>query len=75
MKTYKIHPDFYPDFQQAVNAAFEDTMIKTGKCEHIFSPEREPFEDGYIYLNVKDWIANLPDMWQFLAELTEVKQP
>ena len=73
MKTYKIHPDFYPDFQQAVDAAFEDTMIKTGRCEHIFPPEMEPAEDGYIHLNVKDWVANLPNMGQFLSELTETE--
>lgn len=72
MKTYKIHPSLYPDFQAAVNAAFEDTFIKTGKCENIFPPEMEADEDGYVYLRVKDWIANLPDMWQFLEELTEI---
>ena len=73
MKTYKIHPDFYPDFQQAVDAAFEDTMIKTWQCEHIFSPEMEPAEDGYIYLRVKDWIASLEGMDSFLNELIEVE--
>lgn len=75
LKIYKIHPDYYPDFQQAVDAAFEDTFIKSGRCKHIFPPEIEISEDGYIYLYVKDWIANLPNMWQFLAELTEVNQP
>lgn len=72
MKTYKIHPEFYPDFQQAVDVAFEDTLIKTGKCEHIFPPEMEPEEDGFIHLNVKDWIANLEGMPEFLNELAEV---
>lgn len=73
IKTYKIHPDYYPDFQQAVDAAFEDTLIKSGRCKHIFPPEIEIAEDGYIYLHVKDFIASLPNMWQFLAELTETE--
>lgn len=73
MKTYKIHPDFYPDFQQAVDAAFEDTTIKTGRCEHIFSPEMEPTEDGYIYLRVKQWLLDLEGMEELLKDLEEAK--
>ena len=72
MKTYKIHPDFYPDFQQAVDAAFEDTMIRTGRCEHIFPPEMEPAEDGYIYLRVKQWLLDLEGMEELLKDLEEV---
>jgi len=72
MKIYKIYANLYPDFQQAVDVAFEDLLIKTNKCKHVFPPEMEPAEDGYIYLSVKNWIADLPDMWQFLSELTEV---
>lgn len=72
MKTYKIHPNNYPAFQQAVDAAFADTLIKQGRCLHIFSPEMEPEGDGFIYLRVKDWIANLEGMPDFLNELAEV---
>lgn len=73
MRTYKIHQDYYPDFQQAVDATFEDLLIKTGKCENVFPPEMEADENGYITLNVKDWLYNLPDMRQFLSLLDEIK--
>lgn len=72
MKTYKIHSNFYPDFQQAVDAAFEDSLIKAGRCEHIFPPEMEPAEDGYIYLRVKQWLLELERMGEFLKDLEEV---
>jgi hypothetical protein len=73
MKVFKIHQNYYLDFQQAVDAAFEDSFIKTGKCEHIFPPEMEADEDGYIVLQVNDYLYNLPDMRQFLALLDEIK--
>lgn len=73
IKIYKIHPDYYPDFQKAVDAAFKDTLIKSGRCKHIFPPEIEIAEDGYIYLHVKDWVASLEGMDSFLTELIEVE--
>jgi hypothetical protein len=73
MRTYKIHKDFYSDFQQAVDAAFEDEFIKTGRCKNVFPPEMEADEDGFITLKVKDWLYNLPDMPQFLSLLDEIK--
>lgn len=66
MRTYKIHQDYYPDFQQAVNAAFE-FLIQRGKCENIFPPEMEADEDGYITLRVKDWLYNLDGMEKLLS--------
>jgi hypothetical protein len=73
MRTYKIHQDYYPDFQQAVDATFEDEFIKTGRCENVFPPEMEADEDGFITFKVKDWLYNLPDMPQFLNLLDEIK--
>lgn len=74
MKTYKIHQDYYPDFQQAVDAAFEDLLIKTGKCKNVFPPEMEADEDGYITLRVKQWLLDLEGMGELLKDLEEVEQ-
>lgn len=69
---YKINGDFYPGFQQAVDRAFYG-LLHSGKGAHVFPPEMEPAKDGYVYLNVKEWIANLEGMDRFLSELTEVE--
>jgi len=74
MRTYKIHQDYYPDFQQAVDATFEDLLIKTGKCENVFPPEMEADEDGYITLRVKQWLLDLEGMGKLLKDLEEVEQ-
>jgi len=73
MRTYKIHKDYYPDFQESVDMAFEDDFIKTGKCEHIFPPEMEVDGNGYITLEVSDFLYNLPNMSQFLDLLDEIE--
>jgi hypothetical protein len=75
MKTFKIHPDLYPAFQRSVDAAFKDTLIKEGKCQHIFPPEMEADEDGYITLRVKQWIFDLEGMAELLGDLEEVETP
>lgn len=74
MKSYKIHQDIYPEFQKAVDAAFEDELIKTGRCKHIFPPEMEADEDGYITLKVKQWLLDLEGMGELLSSLEEVGQ-
>jgi hypothetical protein len=74
MRTYKIHQDLYPEFQQAVDTAFEDQLIKTGRCKHIFPPEMEAGEDGYITLKVKQWLLDLEGMGELLSSLEEVYQ-
>ena len=74
MKTYKIHSDFYPDFQRAVDAAFEDTLIKTGKCKHVFYPGMEADETGHITLHVKQWLLDLEGMADLLSELKDVTE-
>jgi hypothetical protein len=74
MRTYKIHKDFYSDFQQAVNATFEDEFIKTGRCENVFPPEMEADEDGYITLRVKQWLLDLEGMADLLSELEDVTE-
>jgi hypothetical protein len=72
MRTFKIHQDLYADFQRSVDAAFRDTLIKKGKCQHIFPPEMEADEDGYITLRVKQWIFDLEGMAELLGDLEEV---
>ena len=73
-KTFKIHSDLYPEFQKTVDAAFEDEFIKTGRCKHIFPPEMEADEDGYITLKVKQWLLDLEGMGELLNSLEEVEQ-
>jgi hypothetical protein len=74
MRTYKIHQDYYPDFQQAADAAFEDVLIKTGRCQNVFPPEAEADENGYITLRVKQWLLDLEGMTDLLSELEEVTE-
>jgi hypothetical protein len=72
MRTFKIHQDYYPDFQKAVDAAFKDTLNKKGKCEHIFPEEMEADENGYITLRMKQWLLDLEGMADFLGNLEEI---
>jgi hypothetical protein len=73
MKTFKIHPDVYPALQRSVDTAFRDTLIKEGKCQHIFPPEMEADEDGYITLMVKDWIFDLEGMAELLGGINKTE--
>jgi hypothetical protein len=72
MRTYKIDQNLYPEFQQAVDAAFEDQLIKTGRCKHVFPPEMEADEDGDITLHVPQWLLDLERMGELLNSLEEV---
>lgn len=72
MKTYKIHPEQYTTLQKAVDDYYYESWIKTGQCEHVFSPEMEPAEDGYIYLRVKQWLLELEGMEELLKDLEEI---
>ena len=69
MKIYKIHPEQYITLQKTVDDYYYESRIKTGQCEHIFSPEMEPAEDGYIYLRVKQWLLELEGMGELLKDL------
>jgi len=71
MRTYKIDQNLYPEFQQAVDAAFEDQLIKTGRCKHVFPLEMEADEDSYITLHVPQWLLDLEGMGEFLKDLEE----
>ena len=72
-KTFKIHSDLYPNFQKAVDTAFEDELIKTGRCKHVFPLEMEADEDGYILLHVPQWLLDLEGMGEPLNSLEEVE--
>jgi hypothetical protein len=72
MRTFKIHPDLYPDFQQAVDETFAE-LIKGGRCQNVFPPEMEADEDGYITLRVKQWLLDLEGMEGLLKDLEEVE--
>ena len=66
MRTFTIPADEYPELQRAVDAAFEDTLIKNNHCEHILPPDMEADGNGNITLRVKEWIYQLEGMSAFL---------
>lgn len=72
MKIYKIHPEQYTAIQRAVDDYYYESRIKKGRCKHIFPPEMEPEEDGYIYLRVKQWLLELDGMVDLLKDLEEI---
>ena len=71
-KTFKILSQDYAAWQQAVDVAMHTELIATNRCIHVFPPDMEPAEDGYIYLKVKQWLLELEGMEELLARFPQL---
>lgn len=67
MRYFRTSPEAYAQIQPAIDAAFHETYIATGRCEHILPVELAPLSDGKCYLALADWMTESEDAAPFLT--------